>query len=345
MGCKEENKKIDIQKPVGADSVKVFVLTKELIKKQQVFPSELIPYEKAELFAKANGYIKTIHVDLGDRVQNGQVLAVIEAPELNSNYEQANADLKLAQSKLNTSIDAFKRMENASKVSGTIASGELEKARGQMLADEASVEAAKSKLKTYAEYKNYLMIRAPFSGVVVQRNADPGSLVGSANAKPILVVENNSMLRLRVPIQEAFTNTVLDSTSIGFTVDAQPDKKFYAKLVRKGGTISKENRTETWEFMYDNQHQELKSGMYANATIKMHRPENSFVAAPAAIATSLEKKFVIRLSQGKAVWVDVRTGMNMGDKLEIFGNLAIGDTILMKANEEIKPGTNLLIKK
>jgi membrane fusion protein, multidrug efflux system len=127
-------------------------------------------------------------------------------------------------------------------------------------------------------------------------------------------------------------------------VDAQPDKKYYAKLSRKTGAINKDNRTETWEFLFNNNNQELKSGMYANATIKLGRTGNSFVVAPSAIATTLEKRFVIRLKGGVAEWIDVRNGMNTGDKIEIFGNLNEGDTLLLKATDEIKTGTKLLAK-
>lgn len=345
LACKQENKEAVAATSASPDSVKVFILKKEDVKKQLVFPAELIPFEKAEIFAKANGYIKSIKADIGDRVQKGQVLATVDAPELVSNYEQANAELQAATSKYTGSADAFHRLETAAKVSGTIATGELERARNQMSADQASVAAAKSRVSTYAQMKDYLIIRAPFSGTITQRNADAGALVGSANAKPILVIENTAMLRLRVPIQEAYTGAQPDSSSIAFTVDAQPDKKYFAKLSRKSGTISKENRTETWEFIINNPKQELKSGMYANAVIRLDRPTASFTVVPSAIATTLEKRFSIRLKDGKAEWIDVRNGMNTGDKIEIFGNLSEGDTLLVKATDEIKPGTKLIPKK
>ena len=105
--------------------------------------------------------------------------------------------------------------------------------------------------------------------------------------------------------------------------------------------IGKDNRTETWEFLFKNDKEELKSGMYANAIIKLGRTAASFAVASSAIATTLEKKFVIRLKNGRAEWVDVRNGMNLGDKIEVFGNLNEGDTLLMKATDEIKSGVKL----
>ncbi|WP_295235081.1 efflux RND transporter periplasmic adaptor subunit [Sediminibacterium sp.] len=341
--CTSDNKEKQT-KPVAQDSTTVFILQKQEVNKKFSFPSELTPLERAEIFAKVSGYIKKVKVDIGDKVQQGQVLAIIEAPEMLSNYAQASADVQFANSKYIASLDAFTRIENAAKVNGTVATGELEKSRNQMLADKAAHEATKAKLNAYAQLKDYLTIRSPFSGTIVQRNADIGTLVGTANNKPILVIENTATLRLKVPVQEAYTTALPDSSFISFTVDAQPDKKYFAKLSRKTGAINKDNRTETWEFIYNNSKQELKSGMYANATMKLGRSGTSFVVAPSAIATTLEKRFVIRLKDGKAEWIDVRNGMNTGDKIEIFGNLNEGDTLLMKATDEIKEGTKLIGK-
>ena len=341
--CKQENKEQAVQ-PATPDSTLVFILQKQEVDKVFSFPSELTALEKAEIFAKVSGYIKSIKADIGDVVRQGQILAIIEAPEMQSNHAQASADVQVAHSKYISSTDAFKRIENAAKVAGTVATGELERLRNQMLADKAAVEAAKAKQNALGELKNYLTITAPFSGIIVQRNADAGTLVGTTNSKPILILENNTSLRLRVPVQEAYTTAIPDSSFISFTVDAQPEKKYYAKLSRKTGTINKENRTETWEFLFNNNKQELKSGMYANATLKLGRTGSSFVVAPAAIATTLEKKFVIRLKEGKAEWIDVRNGINAGDKIEIFGNLNEGDTLLVKATDEIKEGTSLFAK-
>lgn len=342
--CKHSDKEEEQKKPVN-DSVAVFVLTKEPINKQLSFPSELIPYERAEIFAKVNGFIKEIKVDIGDKVQKDQVLAVVEAPEMLATYEQTNSDLQAARSKYMASLDVFKRISNASKVNGTIALAEMEKSKNQMLADSSTLEAAKAKVRAYAELKDYLIIRSPFSGVVTQRMADAGAMVGLANSKPIFVVENVSTLRLRVPVQEAYTNSISDTSQITFVVDAQPDKVYKAKPSRKSGAITKENRTETWEFIFTNDKMELKSGMYANATIKLNRQNPSFVVPPPAVATTLEKKFVIRLKNGLAEWIDVRSGMNAGDKIEIFGKLSEGDTLLKKATDEIKPETKLIPKK
>ena len=342
-GCNNDPAKEQVP-AAKTDSVAVFILKKDAFSKAVSFPGELLPLEKAEIYAKVTGYVKSINADIGDAVQKGQVLAVLEAPEMIANYAQVNSDLQTAKSKYNASLDSYKRLSNAAKVEGTVAAGELERVKSLMLSDSAAVEAAKSKLEAYAQLKDYLTIRAPFSGVITQRNFDPGTLVGSNNSKPILVLENTNILRLRLPVPEAYTSADPNNSSIGFTVDAYPGIIYQAKLSRKAGALSQDNRTETWEFLYTNQGNQLKSGMFANAVIKFGRPVPTFLVPATAIVTNLEKRFIIRLKDGKAEWVDVRNGIALDNRTEIFGNLTEGDTILVRGTDEIKPGKEFIPK-
>lgn len=328
----------------GPDSAAVFLLRKDTVNKQITFPAELIPLERAEIFAKVSGYVGTLKVDIGDKVSKGQLLAVLEAPEAIANYAQASADVQTARSRYLGSLDAYKRIVNAAKVEGTVAAGELEKAKSLMMADSAALNATRSKTNAFAQLKDYLTIRAPFSGIVTQRNVDPGTLVSAGTPKPLLVVEDISTLRLRVPVPESYTAANTGTPLINFTVDAQPDITYQAKLSRKAGALNLANRTETWEFLFTNSNNQLKSGMFANAVLKLGRNAPTFLVPSSAVVTNLEKRFVIRLKDGKAEWVDVRNGINLGDKIEIFGDLSVGDTLLTRATDEIKAGTALVSK-
>jgi RND family efflux transporter MFP subunit len=343
-GCQQGSGKTESTAKAGPDSAAMFILHKDAVNKQLSFPAELIPLERAEIFAKVSGYLRSLKVDIGDKVSKGQVLAVLDAPEMLASFAQSNADVQSARSRYLGSLDAFRRISNAAKVEGTVAAGELEKAKSQMLADSASLDAARSKTSAYAQLKDYLIIRAPFNGIVTQRNIDPGTLVSTGSARPMLVVENISTLRLRVPVPAAYTGTASETPAINFTVDAQPDTIYQAKLSRKAGALNLANRTETWEFLYQNSNNQLKSGMLANAVLKLGRNAPTFLVPASAMATNLEKRFVIRLRDGKTEWVDVRAGINTGERMEVFGDLTEGDTLLVRATDEIKAGTVLAPK-
>jgi membrane fusion protein, multidrug efflux system len=326
------------------DSVAAFILQKGILDKEISFPGELLPIERAEIFAKVSGYVNSLKVDIGDIVQKGQVIAILDAPEILANYAQVNSDMQTSKSKYTGSLDAFRRTINAAKTEGTIVTGDLERIKSQMMADSSTLEAARFKLNAYAQLKDYLIIRAPLNGVVTQRNIDPGTLVGTVNSKPLLVIENNSILRLRLSVPETYTSVNCNVTSVNFTVDTYPDIVFEAKLSRKAGALDLNNRTETWEFIYPNKDKQLKSGMFVNATLKFGRAVPSFIVNSAAIVTSLEKRFVIRLKNGRTEWVDVRNGIAADNKTEIFGSLSEGDTLLVRGTDEIKQNLKFVPK-
>jgi len=336
----DSHKKESTSAPI-ADSVKVFSLRKEAVSKIFSLPAELLPWERAEVYAKVEGYVRELKVDIGDRVRKNDVLVVLDAPEVTANYAKSSADLQAAQSRYLTSLDLYKRTVNAGKEKGAVSDSELERVKNQMLSDSATYEAARSGANAYAQLKNYLFIRAAFDGVITQRNIDPGTLVGKEQ-KPMIVLENITKLRLRVGVPEAYTSAIPESTSIFFTVDAQPSKKYPATLTRKSNQIDEKTRTELWEFEAVNTSKELKSGMFANASFNLRREGASFVVPYSAVVTTLEKRFVIRVRGGKTEWVDVRNGINTNDKIEIFGDLQEGDLLLTKANDEIREGQMVL---
>lgn len=326
-----------------ADSVEVFVLKKEVATKTLTLPAELYPWERAELFAKVEGYVRELKVDIGSRVKKNDVLLIIDAPEVTANYARASADLQAAQSRYRTSLDTYNRMTKAAKERGAVSDSELEQARNQMLADSATYEASRAGANAYAQLKNYLVIRAAFAGVITQRNVDIGTLVGNG-LTPLLVLENSSKLRVRVAVPELYTSAIPEAATIGFTIDAEPSKKYTATLARKSNQIDAKTRTEVWEFETTNTHQELKSGMYGNASLALQRREPSFVVPASSVVTNLERNFVIRVRGGKTEWVDVQNGISRDSHVEIFGDLEEGDQVLLRANDELKPDQPVIVK-
>jgi membrane fusion protein (multidrug efflux system) len=326
------------------DSVKSFLIVLDSAKKQVSFPGELLPQENAQIRAKAQGYIKKLHVDIGSTVNKGQILALIDAPEINSRLQELNQKVSAAKSRYLSSKDYFERINTASKSDGVIAASELERTRNQMMADSADYNAATFASFSYRQIGNYLAVIAPYSGVITKRNIVVGSYVGNPGDQPLFELEDNTTLRLQVAVPEIYTNAVLMNNSGELVTRSLPDKKFKAKLVRKAGSINNENRSELWEFEVPNAAGELKAGSYADVKLQFVRMQPSLVAPVSAIVTTLEKKFVIKISNHSTQWVDVRTGFNMGEKQEIFGDLQAGDTLVLKGNEELKAGTKVVPK-
>lgn len=321
------------------DTVPVFILHDTSVAKNIELPAELLPYEQSQLFARVQGYVKEIKVDLGDRVRRGQTLALIEAPELNTKQAEYQSAIEAAKAKYMSSNDMYERLNKASqaKTPGIVAPVELTRARNQMLADMASYQSARQLAQSYKQVAGLLVLRAPFDGIITKRNADRGTLVG--NNQVVLTVQNNRILRLRVAVPELYNASSTATKQASFRVDAYPEKLFTATLSRKSGTIDPTTRTEQWEYTFDNKNNELKAGSFAYVKLSMQREGNSFIVAPTSIATNQERKFVIKVKDGKAEWVDVRQGMSTEKGIEIFGNLSNGDTLVVRATDERKPGS------
>ncbi|PWT74963.1 MAG: efflux RND transporter periplasmic adaptor subunit [Bacteroidetes bacterium] len=326
------------------DTVKAFILKTGKIEKQTTLPGELLSYEKVDIHPKIPGYIKQIKVDIGSVVRKGQLLAVIDAPEINSRFGEAGSKMQAAKAKYEASRDTYNRVLEASRSDGVIAPDELQRAKNQMLADSADFIAATFSSKSSKQIGNYLMIVAPFNGIITERNVHEGAYVGTPNEKPIVVIEDNSRLRLRVSIPEALTGVQLKDNKINFSTKASPNQSFEGKLVRKSGSIDAATRTEVWEFEVRNDKEMLKPGAFAEVKLDVSRNQPSFLIPFSAVVTTLEKKFVIRAKNSAAEWIDVSQGLNMSDKTEIFGKLNEGDTIISKGNEELKPGTKIIAK-
>jgi RND family efflux transporter MFP subunit len=323
----------------SADTVAAFRLQPDTLKKTVDLPGELLPHLQTDLYAKVQGYVQVMKVDIGDRVRKGQTLAVVEAPEVNTQVAQSTAAMQAARAKLTASADHYNRLYRASQSEspGIVAPVDLESGRNQMLADSAAYEALRQQAMVYKQVSGYLYITAPFDGVITARKADPGALVNVNTL--LLTVQDNNTLRLRVAVPESYVAAAAGNRNLQFSVDAYPELRFTGVLTRRTETIDPATRTELLEFGVDNGKHLLKAGTFVSARLALGRNAPSFILPASAIATTLERKFVIRVSGGKAEWVDVRQGITSDAGVEVFGALKTGDTLLLKGTDERKPGT------
>lgn len=343
-GCGERPGTVASQATPGMDTVKVFLLRADSVKKTIFLPGELSALEDVQVRAKVQGYVRKLNVDIGSKVRRGQVLAVIDAPEVDTRVQEMNQRVQAAKAKFQSSKDYFERIDKAAHADGVIAPSEWQRTKNQMLGDSAEYHAALLSAASLRQTGDYLTIVAPFSGTISKRNIVVGSFVGNAGDQPLFELEDNSVLRLRVAVSEAYSSASLAGNAGELVTRSLPDKKFKAALKRKAGMIDPGSRTEVWEFEVPNGDGQLKAGGYADVKMSFLRDKPSFVVPGSAVVTTLEKRFVIRVTGRMTTWVDVRPGFNMGDRAEVFGDLKAGDTLVVKGNEEMKAGTKVAIR-
>lgn len=328
----------------GPDTVNAFTLKTDSVQKAISLPGELLPNENVQIRAKVQGYVRKWTVDIGSRVHKGQVLALLDAPEINSQVQELNEKVKAAQARYASSKDYFDRIAAAAKADGVVAPSELQRVRDQMMADSSDYRASSLAAASLRQTGDYLTIVAPFTGVITKRNIETGSFVGNTADKALFELQDDAILRLRVAVPEAYTSAAVSGNTGELSTRALPERKIKAKLVRKSDMIDNETRTETWEFEVPNAGRELKAGSYADVKLRFLRSQLSFVVPASAVVTTLEKKFVIRVVNNTTEWVDVRPGFNMGDRQEIFADLHSGDMLVLKGSEELKTGTKVIAK-
>jgi membrane fusion protein, multidrug efflux system len=294
-------------------------------------------------------------VDRGLQVKKGQVLAILDAPEVNAQLAEAQARLQAAASQVaeaeatyESGKDTYDRILATSQTAGAVSANELLRHKNQMEASASKLaasrsnhQAAKAYAQAVAELRNYLTIRAPFDGVITERNVHPGALVdkgGASGGKPMFRLEDNRTLRLELAVPEAYAGELINNKELTFRVNAFPGQEFKGQLSRSAGSLQTTTRTEMIEVDVDNQEGLLKPGMYANVRLQVSRAVPAFYVPGSAVVSSLEKTFVIRVQSDTTAKVPVRKGDMVGDRVEVFGNLANGDVILERANEEIREG-------
>lgn len=338
--CGSKEKKED----EGADSVaavEVAPLKKDILPSVLKIPGELTPYQQVDLYAKVSSFVKKVYVDVGSEVTQGQLLISMEAPEINSQLAEAKSRIKTQEAVLTASQANFDRLYQTSKTPGTISGNDLDQAKARKNSDEAQLEAAKSAYQAVQANLAYLEIRAPFNAVVSARNTNPGAYVGptgKGSDQPLLVLQEQKKLRLVVSVPEAYSGILKQKNKVNFTVRSMPGKQFTANVNRMAGSLDSRLRSERLEMDVTNNNKTLLPGMYAEVTMNLAPADSTFIIPKTALVMSTEKVFVIRVVNNKAQWVDVRKGREADGKVEVYGDLKVGDEIITTANDEIRDG-------
>ena len=320
-------------------------------------PGELEPYEVVSVYPKVTGFVKWIGVDRGSRVKEGELVARLEAPELVSHRAEATAkllsaeaQLEAARAKLAADESTYQRLKNASATPGVVAGNDVqiaqkaaEAGQAQAKALENNVAAARQALQAIADTEDYLRVKAPFDGVVTARNVHTGALVGPAGAPgvavPMLRIQSLAMLRLVVPVPELYVAGVSEGAKVEFTVPAFPGRTFAGTNARISHEVDVKTRAMPVELDVLNAAGLLAPGTYAEVQWPVRRKYPTLFVPVSCVATTLERVFVVRIQNGKAVWVDVKTGANSGKLIEVFGDLNEGDFVAVRGTDELRPGT------
>ncbi len=305
-------------------------------------PGELKPFQKVDIYPKVNGFVKEMNVDRGSIVHEGQLLMTLEAPELDQQFQAAQSKLLQAQESLNASKDRYLRLSAAGKTPGAVSDLDIINARSKFQADSAFERSEEANVSAVQTMRNYLVVKAPFEGVITERNIHPGTLTGpnfKLDNKPLLVLEENKKLRLEVFIPEEFTEKIdKNDKQIAFTTAAWPGKTFTANISRSSNSLYDNFRSEAIEADVPNSDNTFKPGMYVEASLKVTSQISSYLVPASAIVTSTENKYVIAVINGKTQFMKVKEGVSSNGITEIYGDFTGNEVLVKKPNGEMKEG-------
>ena len=294
-------------KPSDLPTVAVAKVTAENLTHGLVLTAEFKPFQEVDLMAKVAGYVKEIRVDVGDRVKQGQLLAILEIPEQANDLARAKAAVDLAGAEVARARDELKRTESAHEIThlsftrlsevaakrpGLVAQQEIDDAHSKDLVSESQIAAARSSLSASQQQVavnqaelakvrtliDYARVTAPFTGVITKRYADTGSMIqaGTASqtqAMPLVRLSQNSLLRLILPVPES----AVPGIHIGQQVDVRVrtlDRSFPGRVARFADKLQLTTRTMDTEVDVPNSNLLLIPGMYAEVNLTLDRKQN-----------------------------------------------------------------------
>ncbi len=332
---------------------------------------QFLPYQNVELHAKVAGYIRAIYVDIGDHVHKGQVLAVLEVPELVAELQGAGAGVRHSQQEVQRAQNEVTRaeadhaalhsnalrLEQASKARpGLIAQQELDDAEAKDRAAEAQIDSAKSALSAVRQtlevaqannsqvsaMSDYTRIVAPYDGVVTWRYADTGSLVqagtSSASGAPVVTVAQVNVLRLRIPVPESIAARVRADDTVEVKVQATGEH-FTGKVARFTDALDPSTRTMQVEIDVPNPTYRLQPGMYADVVLASDSRKDVLTVPVNAIQRDQNKVHVLVVgAQNRAESREVQLGVQGSNNVEIVTGLSEGDRVIVGNLGSYQPG-------
>ena len=340
-GNNEEPKKVAT--PAAVPQYRTMAIQPRPIAGNVQLPGVMQPFEFVTIFPKVSGFVKTVTVDRGSVVHKGQLLITLEAPEIEQQVAAAKQKYTQAEAMYITSKDRYRRLLETSKTPGTVSPFDLDAALSRMRGDSATTQGEYASYQAAQAMHGYLTVTAPFDGVITERNVHPGALAGpgTQNAKPMLVLQQLSKLRLVVDVPEQYAAQVKNGDKVHFKTNALPGQDFSGSVSRSSGSLSSNFRSETIEVDVDNAGNKFQPGMYAEVSLPTSGSTNAYVVPRSAIVTTTEKKYVIRVDNSTAHWIDISEGNQAADSTEVFGNLHNGDEVITNANYQLKDGASV----
>jgi RND family efflux transporter MFP subunit len=314
-----------------------------------ILPGNVQPFISSPIYARTDGYLKKWYFDIGAHVKEGQLLAVIQAPEVDQQLEQARANLATAQANLELSQITKTRYEGLF-AKHAVSQQDRDNAVGTYNANKAIVDADMANLQHYAVEVSFEKVYAPFDGVITARNTDIGDLINSgSNTAPktdLFHMAQADMLRVYVNVPEEYSQGVQPGkTEVDIVLAEFPGRMFPGKLVRTADAINMTTRTLLAEVDVDNPSGTLFSGSYAEVHLKIPAQTPTYLIPANTLLFRTQNLQVGVVEDGKAVLKNVIAGRDFGNEIEVVSGLNDHDQVIVNPSDSLVTGQAVQVVK
>jgi RND family efflux transporter MFP subunit len=324
---------------------------------EQVLPGNAQPLLEAALYARATGYIKTRSVDIGDQVKEGQVLAVIDAPDVDDQLAQARANLALARAnhdlaKANAELARI-TLERDLKADTAVSFQQLDQDRAtvkttaaQVKSSLASIQVNEAAVQRFTDLQNFQKITAPFAGVITARNVDAGDLIAadsSQTTRELFHLMRTDILRVFVNVPQVYATNIKVGQSAAVYRREDVQKQYAGKVTRTANALDPNTRTLLTEVQVPNPDNALRPGMFLQVKFTFDREVVPVLVPAAALITRSGGSRVALLDGGQRVhYRDVRLGRDFGTEVEVVAGLRPGETVVVRPGDDLPEGKTVV---
>src|SRR4030081_1155611 len=302
-------------------------------------PGTIQPYNRAAIFARVNGYVKSWDHDIGSSVKAGQVLATIDAPDLDQQLSQANATL--ASVKANEHFASLTANRNNILVQKQIVAQQLaDQTAADATAKQAVVDANEANVRQLEAMQSFKTLAAPFDGVVTSRNVELGMLINSGGSgQPLFEVSDLHRVRIYVQVPQSFSAGLTVGTKATFEMPQYPGVQFDATLSHISRAINPTSHSMQVELQADNAAGKFFGGSYCNVHFEIPTDANLVRIPSTALVTGNQGTQVATLNgREKVVLKSVRLGRDLGDSVEVIAGLSPSERIINSPPETVASG-------
>jgi RND family efflux transporter MFP subunit len=308
-------------------------------------PATLQALQSAPIYARTSGYIRKWFVDIGDPVRPGQLLAVIDAPEVDQQLAAARADLQTARANQQLAATTATRWQTMLG-KDAVSKQETDEKVGDLAAKSALANAARANVSRLQYQQGFTRLTAPFAGVVTTRSTDIGALVtaGSAASAPLFTVSDVSKIRAFVKVPQAYSAQVHPGMEVQLTLPEYPGRTFKAVMTRSADAVDTSSGTVLVELLADNNDRALKPGAYSQATFPIGGAGTAVELPASAMIIGKNGTQVAVLDTGGTVRLKTVTiGRDLGDRVQISAGLTPADQVIDNPPDSIQSGDKVQV--